>query len=77
VRVRVRMSNLNLNLPVDDRNGIGLQRNFAGHAGRFTRGDVEGKEHSTILPLMMPSSDSDAAPWVHISAVAWMAPSPR
>jgi hypothetical protein len=33
------MSNLDLTLPVNDRNR--LPRNFAGHAGGFTRGDVE------------------------------------
>jgi hypothetical protein len=58
------MSNLDLNPSVDDRNRMALQRNFAGHAGSpvVTLKVPKWKEHSTILPLMMLSSDRDAAP---------------
>jgi hypothetical protein len=43
------MSDLNLNLPVDDRDGICLQGNFAGHAGGFAGGDVKRSEVERAL----------------------------
>jgi len=58
---------------VDDRDGISLQRNLAGHAGRLAGGHIEGAEVEGALhglAVMMPSSDSEASPWVHMSAVA-------
>src|SRR5438105_12710513 len=33
--------------------------------------------HSTVFPVIMPSAASDASPWVHMSAVAKIAPSTR
>src|ERR1700752_555202 len=45
----LRILDLNLNLSVDDGDGISLQGNFAGHAGWVAGGDVEGSEMECAL----------------------------
>src|SRR6516165_3326901 len=48
-RSGLRMLDLDLDLSVDDGDRIGLQRNLAGHSGRFARRDVEGAEVKRAL----------------------------